>query len=97
SLATRPYETMSSLAPLAVYLAVVTARNPKRYWRQALVATVAFVPLALAYGAYNHTLTGSAFLTPRAVPWATDAQLPPLGIWHRMGQNLAHNWLMLGV
>ncbi len=97
SLATRPYESASSLGPLAIHLVWVTAKWHQRYLRVALVAAAAFVPFVLAYGAYNHALTGSPFLTPRSVTWATDAQLLPLSVWHRMGQNLTHNWLMLGV
>lgn len=97
SIATRPYETVSSLGPLAVYLIWRTVKQPKRLLRQTLVALGAALPLLLAYGAYNYALTGSPFLTPRSVTWATDAQLPPLSVWHRMGQNFTHNWLMLGV
>jgi hypothetical protein len=97
STATRPYETVAMLGPACIYLGWLGVSRRGVHLRQALVVLLAALPCLLLYGAYNHALTGSPFVTPRAVPWAADADLVQLSAFQRAGQNLGHNFLMLGV
>jgi hypothetical protein len=97
STSARPYETMAMLGPACAYFAWLALTERGFRLRQALLAISAALPFLLLYGAYNYELTGSPFLTPRALPWAADNIIPVLSPWQRAGHNLGHNLLQLGI